>query len=286
MKYLETEVGDKLYELLRGSLRQFLREVDQMVGLRESSLLDSCRARLVGEEAKHIEGPDALFDDLFVLRCFVDLFAHYGKLWRLIRRNKICASWNELQNAFDVLRLVRKFSHIDTSCIEDQLVELQKAYPYNVFFSMGITVGWFECSICGQDIDSFLCLHRKGYLYRGRMAVGIARDIVEIDHVSMVDRPEDRRCVVKYQDDGEQFKLVRLLASLLRERKFVISDFGQLRFSRKHRPNPALKNLGRNDPCYCGSGMKFKRCCLRSPDVEGDHVDIVPNPFLPERAVP
>jgi len=22
-------------------------------------------------------------------------------------------------------------------------------------------------------------------------------------------------------------------------------------------------NIGRNDPCYCGSGKKFKKCCLK-----------------------
>lgn len=26
--------------------------------------------------------------------------------------------------------------------------------------------------------------------------------------------------------------------------------------------NP-LKDVGRNDPCPCGSGDKFKKCCLR-----------------------
>jgi uncharacterized protein YecA (UPF0149 family) len=24
--------------------------------------------------------------------------------------------------------------------------------------------------------------------------------------------------------------------------------------------NPAAAKLGRNDPCYCGSGLKFKKC--------------------------
>ena len=24
--------------------------------------------------------------------------------------------------------------------------------------------------------------------------------------------------------------------------------------------NPAAVKLGRNDPCYCGSGLKFKKC--------------------------
>lgn len=24
-----------------------------------------------------------------------------------------------------------------------------------------------------------------------------------------------------------------------------------------------LKKIGRNDPCICGSGKKYKRCCLK-----------------------
>lgn len=26
------------------------------------------------------------------------------------------------------------------------------------------------------------------------------------------------------------------------------------------------KNLGRNDPCYCGSGKKYKQCCLEKDE--------------------
>jgi len=25
---------------------------------------------------------------------------------------------------------------------------------------------------------------------------------------------------------------------------------------------PAIKPLGRNEPCHCGSGRKYKQCCL------------------------
>ena len=34
-------------------------------------------------------------------------------------------------------------------------------------------------------------------------------------------------------------------------------------------PNPRSTKIGRNDPCPCGSGMKFKRCCLHAPDGGG-----------------
>lgn len=31
----------------------------------------------------------------------------------------------------------------------------------------------------------------------------------------------------------------------------------------------AEHRLGRNDPCFCGSGRKYKKCCLREQEAEG-----------------
>lgn len=30
-------------------------------------------------------------------------------------------------------------------------------------------------------------------------------------------------------------------------------------------PTPALVRVGRNEPCPCGSGRKFKKCCIDTP---------------------
>jgi hypothetical protein len=30
---------------------------------------------------------------------------------------------------------------------------------------------------------------------------------------------------------------------------------------------PRRKDLGRNDPCHCGSGKKYKQCCLSKDEV-------------------
>jgi peptide deformylase len=30
----------------------------------------------------------------------------------------------------------------------------------------------------------------------------------------------------------------------------------------KSEPIQAKKKIGRNDPCYCGSGKKYKKCCI------------------------
>lgn len=45
-----------------------------------------------------------------------------------------------------------------------------------------------------------------------------------------------------------------------------------LRFMRKTRPIVRdNKKVGRNDPCPCGSGKKYKNCCLASGEYEGTH---------------
>ena len=33
---------------------------------------------------------------------------------------------------------------------------------------------------------------------------------------------------------------------------------------------PPKKKIGRNDPCPCGSGKKFKKCCMRKRQGDGD----------------
>jgi tetratricopeptide (TPR) repeat protein len=33
-----------------------------------------------------------------------------------------------------------------------------------------------------------------------------------------------------------------------------------------------MKKPGRNDPCPCGSGKKYKKCCLHTSTVTGDYV--------------
>ena len=33
------------------------------------------------------------------------------------------------------------------------------------------------------------------------------------------------------------------------------------RYKKPNETNPAKEKIGRNDPCFCGSGQKYKKCC-------------------------
>lgn len=285
MTRFNTAICESIYLDARNALRQFLCDLDENPAVPQLSHLATTRESVTCAQADNADAPNSLFDDLFVLNCYIDFLESYADLWAKIIQEKYSSSWTSLQDAFDCLRLVRKFSSIDISLFEDQLIELEKAYPYNVFMSVGMTVEMFECSICGLDIDSPTCMHRRGELYRGRMAVAIARNITNLDHVSLVEDPEDKRCVITYEDGSSVFDVVRYIANLLKSRQMSVSQFGTLAFSKRTLPNPEYRKLGRNSSCFCGSGKKFKRCCLGKAYVEQDHVDIVPRKLSPERAV-
>ena len=68
------------------------------------------------------------------------------------------------------------------------------------------------------------------------------------------------------------FMLYELLVPPPRYRRFgsgqiqqaVDNKFGHFgRNYREDEPDPARHTVGRNDPCPCRSGLKYKRCCGR-----------------------
>jgi len=276
-------------QVIFGNIKLIARKA--MLALNEQHLPECYRAvdgiREVIVAAKWTEGApeEELLNDFYVLDRYTDFLSAYADLWNSILNQKFSSSWDSLQGALDLLRLVKRFSLIDIEFFEAQLIELEKIYPYNVFFSIGAIVERFDCSICGVDIDTEECPHMRGHLYGGVMAHAVARKIVEMDHVAMVSHPEDKRCVVQYDDAGEQFKLVRYLSELIASGNLQVLNFGLLKFSKRRQPNPEYRKIGRNEPCFCGSGKKFKKCCVSMEYVEGDHVDIVALPRCIEDAI-
>jgi hypothetical protein len=218
--------------------------------------------------------PDFL-NDLFVIEEYVLFFRSYSSFWENIVSGDFSASWNSLQNAIDCLRLIRRFSSIDISTFENQLIDLEALYPYKIFASTGIVVDGYDCSICGNDIDSFECHHLQGDLYNGDIAYAIARNILDIDHISMVLNPKDKRCVVQFDSGAPQFKVIRQLSQYLCQRVISIADFRGVEIKTIKIPNKDYVEQGRNVSCHCGSGKKFKKCCMNKKYIDFTHYEFV-----------
>jgi uncharacterized protein YecA (UPF0149 family) len=74
-----------------------------------------------------------------------------------------------------------------------------------------------------------------------------------------------------YEAGGDMSLLVRKLKAQIAEqqaeKKRLEAEVAEKErlLARKPRPRPTRPDrIGRNDPCPCGSGKKFKHCCMRS----------------------
>ena len=155
-----------------------------------------------------------------------------------------------------------------------------------MFASMGAIAKRVECSIFGNDIDSFECTHRAGHLYKGKMAHGIIKEFRAIDHIALTENPLDKRCVMKVQGRVYEYPAIDWLAAKLNGRRFKVSDFSHIEMSHRRKRNAQFIRLGRNDACFCGSKKKFKHCCIDKEYVTFPHAEFIlrgdPNVICPE----
>ncbi len=284
MRLLNSDEGLGLLAGMRDVIRAHLNGIDVEIGVEASSALDGLLDQLNTAGEIHANSSAEVLNDIFILEIYITFFRSYGRLWRKISAGNYSESWRTLQDANDSLRLIRRCSGLTLTPLVEQLAALESLYPYKIFSSCGFVVERFECSICGNDIDSFECSHRKGELYRGRMAYGIAKNILDIDHIAFVKNPADKRCVVTIADDAPGFSGVRYLGEALNRRHFSVSNFGGVAWGKKRVANSEYVLPGRNDPCHCLSGTKFKRCCIDKEFREIDHAEILPVRSVFERS--
>lgn len=221
--------------------------------------------------------PDDIFDDYFLFGALLGLLRAYAEFWDKLLKAQFGDSWSSMQDAEDALRTLRKFGNTSgvhlLESIEEQCSHLEKLYPYKWFCSTEIVYNGVECSICGKDMNGQECPHISGELYRGKLAAGRVKGI-KLQAVALVQNPRDKRCVFDIPDDGPQFQLVRYLMSVMRDGRFTPFGFVGMEEKKIKVTIAERKILGRNKPCLCGSGKKFKKCCINDPQMEKDHVKL------------
>lgn len=238
---------------------------------------------LLENKVKQLTSQDGLvLNDIFLFKQVLSFHNSLINMWEKIYGMEYSDSWNYLQNCLDSLRNINRFSLNNQKAevlnfFEKQLLILEKLYPYNIFFSMGIEVALYECSICGKNIDSFECEHDIGELYNGEIAIGIAKDITNINHIAMVESPMDKRCVVRYDDNGHQFRGLHFLNKQLLSNELTPITLYDADETPRKKWNEKYIELARNEKCFCGSEKKFKKCCRNKKFIEEEHIELIIN---------
>ena len=217
-------------------------------------------------EAKRIDD-ERLANSCCVMRQYCILFIRIGMYFQLLDNREYQTSWDKLQDCLDSLRFVNRFvlNKYDLDEIGSLLVNFESLYPYKLFFSSEYLVSKSHCSICGKSMQSLSCSHRKGEIYWGEVARECVDSVKELQAVSLVEHPDDKRCVAFIADDNrsdeEKYSL------LTRYLKLNIDKMCTYDKELMTLKNKRYKGIGRNDLCPCGSGRKYKKCCETTQEI-------------------
>lgn len=143
--------------------------------------------------------------------------------------------------------------------------QYQKLFPYCHFFSRECVIKEEECSICGKRISlRHPCGHRAGKLYMGELCLRKVIDM-EFKALCIVTDPFDKYTYVQLPDQEYDYGM---LEALMVE---IDSPYDKFSIETIKVKKPEYKGIGRNDPCPCGSGEKYKRCHLGTKGELMDH---------------
>ena len=186
---------------------------------------------------------------------------------QLLKNKEYKSSWNTLQDCLDLAVFVGKFTDLqnrfDLPDIIQLLSKYEKLYPYNLFLSSEFIIKSAHCSICGKSMLNLDCPHIAGNIYWGEIAIRCVDEIEKFQAIALVRNPEDKRCIIESEEmqklpESERFKKLYLFCNL--NKSFLINF--DIEEKIENRRDLSIPKQGRNDRCACGSGLKFKKCCI------------------------
>ncbi|MCD7835163.1 MAG: SEC-C domain-containing protein [Lachnospiraceae bacterium] len=151
------------------------------------------------------------------------------------------------------------------SYILQVIKRFQMLFPYKLFTSREAIIKEEECSICGSKIRlRGGCKHKLGQLYNGEQCCYKVTDF-QILAVAIVTDPFDKYALLKIEGQDFNYQVLDFLMEQL-ESPYQLWNVKKIKVQ-----NPEYNNVGRNDMCPCGSGKKYKKCCMGTLNEKMDH---------------
>lgn len=152
--------------------------------------------------------------------------------------------------------------------ILNSVKQFQKLFPYRLFTSREVIIKEEKCSICGKKISlRHGCNHRIGQLYMGERCCYEVTNM-EFLGIAIVSDPFDKYAIIRMEDRDYNYEPLEQLMKVIKD-PFTLWNVDELQIV-----SPNYKKIGRNDICPCGSGKKYKKCCLGTAKVYTTHYRI------------
>lgn len=209
----------------------------------------------------------------WILIAAYEMREKFHNVYYEIKNMKYESAWTNLWEIQDIIGCIEdnyavKENEFMLHFIKNIIPEYQKLFPYRFFLSRESVIREEKCNICGRLIKlRSKCDHIPGKLYMGELC---KRKIQRFDlkAFAIVRESVDKYTYLKPDDKEYNYQLLDELFSQL------TGEFDRFRVDISKVVAPEYRKLGRNENCLCGSGKKYKRCCLETEKEKIDHYQI------------
>lgn len=235
-------------------------------------------------------GQSSQANEVWCIESILKIQTEYLNAFELLKQKEYYKAWCAIEQVELTLGFLAPHHDIGMdeymlSFIDEHIRKYQKIYPYQIFISPELVEEEKKCNICNQIMSiRNPCGHEVGEIYNGEMCCRIVTK-VQILGIAMVESPLQKYSVPFLKDEatGEvtdhyNYEVVEYLTDKLMG-PFDAWDF---ELSSKIYPHTHFASLGRNDKCPCGSGKKYKKCCLDKEGVKLPQYDFMLHGQNPE----
>lgn len=250
---------EKLEEL--ESVRNILKSYPSrtVVGLPDSFWSEVERLRLKGVGDKN----ELLANAAWCIGEIGKAQDHFIEAFRLCREDRFYDGWCAYERCELALRLLRRHHIGDHTSfgldyMAEKVPQFQSLFPYRLFFSPAYLVEESHCSICGSSLGlNSGCDHQVGEVYWGKDCTRVVTS-AKLLEISAVENPVQKYSVAFVQGSSYNYGLIRYVVRALR------SPWHGWTYQEQQidTGEPIFPGTGRNEQCPCGSGIKYKKCCL------------------------
>ena len=219
--------------------------------------------------------------EIWCLEKILKIQSDYIAVFQDLKRGKYYKAWTKLEQI--ELNIIFLTPHFNTDSnqyfmgfIKEHVPKYQSLFPYKMFFSPEFLQHEKRCNICKKTISiRNPCGHEVGEIYNGEMC---CREVTKFDvlGVSLVTSPMQKYSVAFFAEkntgktiDSYNYTVLEYLIKRLRSP----FDRWNAEITEKIHSHLNFKDVGMNDRCPCGSGEKYKTCCLDKPGVKMPHYE-------------
>ena len=258
---------------------QYLRQKNRILDIDIRSQIFVLREEVVQDKKEELANALWCYDCIFeIQQLYINAYEHLKKAARsnnnMIdnydseKSKEYEYAWNNLDQCDIKISLLEEVFCIPSAKASDYYIDeifedikkLQPLFPYKYFLSREVIIRKQRCSICDKDLSiRHPCGHIPGRLYMGQLC---GRKITDADLIceSIVSTPFDKYAILKVKGQNFNFKLLDSIV-------LSLEPYGSWSYKVEKRLLPQYQRIGRNDKCPCGSGMKYKHCIVKNPQV-------------------